>query len=588
MPDQNGSYFSRSWRLLTKDQGWIKPVLLLSVASFVPIFGALGVHGYSLEWARLTAWGVDAAPKQKNIKVGECIKSGWRGFLASIGYAVVAGLINSAISMIFGSNIITGALRLSVTAVATVVCLVTALRATIYQSSLAGYQVERVWEMMERDGEGLAKVGLITLLMTVIVSMATGMLFVFALIPALFRMGLSLERMGIDLTYLEYLDEPTVRMIFFEFLDTMVSMAPVLTVIAFISSIGSTFVSLMSNTAIALWFRQFNVPAWGASEDPLPMAMGLPASGYASQAYTQQPYAQQGYPQQQGYQQGYQQLGTPAESNAAAQQYAQQQPHAQQYGQPYGQPYGQQNPQQYAQPYGEQYAQQYDQAYQQPMPIPQAGEVQQQPADAQFQAPVPMAVPGYAEVPQSAYEVPQSVLPVVAEPTAEPAAEPAEEQLEDMDSVPTTVMEALSDLEEKLASELSHENTDEITDQTDIATDVESGIAAKAAEPVAEDQFSDDADSPVVEENAITAAEEEVLITPISMDEPSEVAEDASLPIESAEPVAEVIEAVTTEPTEPPVVIEPIYLDDEPFAEEQVDTAEQAPEADQASETPEE
>lgn len=586
MPDQNGSYFSRSWRLLTKDQGWIKPVLLLSVASFVPIFGALGVHGYALEWARLTAWGVDAAPKQKNIKVGECIKSGWRGFLASIGYAVVAGLINSAISMVFGANFITGALRIAVTAVATVVCLVTALRATIYQSSLAGYQVERVWEMMERDGEGLAKVGLITLLMTLIVSMATGMLFVFALIPALFRMGLSLERMGIDLTYLEYLDEPTIRMIFFEFLDTMVSMAPVLTIIAFISSIGSTFVSLMSNTAIALWFRQFNVPAWGASEDPLPMAMGLPASGYANQAYTQQPYTQQGYPQQQGYQQGYQQLGTPADSNAAAQQYAQQ-PYAQQYGQPYGQPYGQQNPQQYAQPYGEQYAQQYDQAYQQPMPIPQAGEVQVQPADPQFQAPVPMAVPNYAEVPQSAYEVPQSVLPVVAEPTAEPAADPLEEQ-DAMDSVPTTVMEALSDLEEKLASEFTHEITDEITDQTDIAADAESESVVEAAEPAAVDQPSDYADSPVVEEAALPVAEEEVLVTPIAMDEPSEMAEEATLPIESAESVAEVVEAVTTEPTEPPVVIEPIYLDDDPLAEEQVDTAEQAPEENQASETPEE
>ncbi len=39
-------YFARSWALLTRDRGWVKPVLLMTVALLVPIAGILGVAGY--------------------------------------------------------------------------------------------------------------------------------------------------------------------------------------------------------------------------------------------------------------------------------------------------------------------------------------------------------------------------------------------------------------------------------------------------------------------------------------------------------------------------------------------------------------
>ena len=76
MADGNEGYYSRSWKLLSRDKGWYKPLLVMAVALFVPIVGALGVLGYELEWARLTAWGVDSSPKQKNVQVGKCIKAG--------------------------------------------------------------------------------------------------------------------------------------------------------------------------------------------------------------------------------------------------------------------------------------------------------------------------------------------------------------------------------------------------------------------------------------------------------------------------------------------------------------------------------
>ena len=67
---ENEKYFSRSWAMLTRDKGWIKPILVMAVAQLVPIAGYIGAKGYMLEWARLTAWGVAAAPKQKNVETG--------------------------------------------------------------------------------------------------------------------------------------------------------------------------------------------------------------------------------------------------------------------------------------------------------------------------------------------------------------------------------------------------------------------------------------------------------------------------------------------------------------------------------------
>ena len=76
--DGKPHYISRSWDMLTRDKGWIKVILLLALASFVPFVGLIGLVGYGLEWARLTAWGIDSSPKQRGVRIGECLASGWR------------------------------------------------------------------------------------------------------------------------------------------------------------------------------------------------------------------------------------------------------------------------------------------------------------------------------------------------------------------------------------------------------------------------------------------------------------------------------------------------------------------------------
>ena len=85
--------FMSSWRMLTRDKGWVKRLLVLTLVSWIPILGQIAVLGYGLEWARLTAWGVESAPKQRGVDYGKVISTGARAFLITISQAFVCGLV---------------------------------------------------------------------------------------------------------------------------------------------------------------------------------------------------------------------------------------------------------------------------------------------------------------------------------------------------------------------------------------------------------------------------------------------------------------------------------------------------------------
>ena len=91
---------ARSWALLTRDRGWIKPILAMIAATLVPIVGLLGVMGYAAEWARLTAWGVTSSPKQKNVRVGACIASGWRVFVVTVVWSIANSIILGLLALV--------------------------------------------------------------------------------------------------------------------------------------------------------------------------------------------------------------------------------------------------------------------------------------------------------------------------------------------------------------------------------------------------------------------------------------------------------------------------------------------------------
>lgn len=317
---ENEKYFSRSWAMLTSEKGWIKPLLVMAVATLVPVAGALGVSGYAVEWARLTAWGSDTAPKRRDVHVGELIASGWRAFRASalwlLAWFVVIAGVYALFTAIMGRAGLTIAQFLVLVGAFfyMMVVNVAVMRSAIYSEAMAALNPSRVFELVGRDPKGLFKIALIPFVGSLIVGAAV---FVMVLVILMFiagdlmtlvflAAGSSASRMGANFNMTSFM--------LGIFLKTI---GPAL-IFGYITSVISAGISLLTLNSVGLWLRQFNVAAWGGPDDPLPPAQPvLPqaggwngqaqAAGYRQPMGYQQPAAQPGYQQQVPYQAGYQQ-----------------------------------------------------------------------------------------------------------------------------------------------------------------------------------------------------------------------------------------------------------------------------------------
>lgn len=264
MASRSDGYWSRSLDMLTREKGWYKPILVLGAASLVPIVGILGVLGYAVEWGRLTAWGVDAAPKQRGVDVGACIKSGARAFVVAFVYGLVITFVNGLIRRIFGGTF-GGLLTAVLGAFASIVTLIAYLRATIYQRIGAGFQVDRIIDMIKRDTNGFLRVvglgAILSFAVGAVMSFLLGILLVSQLgtiLPELSALG------GTGAS--SYDDWQIMRIMLIAFSHTF----PSLCVLLYVLCVGSVFQQLVVVNATALWMRQFDVPNWGESSDPLP------------------------------------------------------------------------------------------------------------------------------------------------------------------------------------------------------------------------------------------------------------------------------------------------------------------------------
>lgn len=286
MASESRGYWSRSWQLLTRDEGWIKPLLVLGAARLVPIVGSFGADGYGLEWARLTAWGVDSSPKQKNVNVSACIKTGARAFVVSLGYLVVIGFVRGILTTILGTSL-GGLLSAAVGLLGGVVVAVAKLHSAIYQNIGAGYQVPRIVEMIKRDYHGLLRIAG----MWAIMSIAIGVTF------SVLLGGATVVRGGdilIDLVGYSGYGYDDDWLIANTVLKLLGRMAPALCLLLYAGLVASSFQSLMVTTATGLWMRQFDVANWGEDNEPLPQTAAGTSEGYhvttmPSSAYTHAP-----------------------------------------------------------------------------------------------------------------------------------------------------------------------------------------------------------------------------------------------------------------------------------------------------------
>ena len=311
--------FMSSWHMLTRDKGWVKPVLVLTLVGWIPILGQIVLMGYGLEWARLTAWGVDAAPKQRGVDYGKVLSTGGRAFLVSLSLGFVIALVlqvvfPGSLYMLFtgltAGNAVSVATAMASGAAMSILTMVASiamgtflqaatLRATLYDSFSAGWRLDRLFQMIGRDFGGFLKVLLVTLIggafsgvYAFVVSMVLMLVVMGGVMSATAFVGLS----GSYMNGWHFLLEQLLRI----GAGPLLLFIVVVIALAFVGSAISTAMSLVSMNAMGQWFCRFDVHRWGVSADPLPSdvphrggasdsGMGAPVNPTASDASTAQP-----------------------------------------------------------------------------------------------------------------------------------------------------------------------------------------------------------------------------------------------------------------------------------------------------------
>lgn len=295
--------FVTSWKMLTRDKGWIKPVLVLTLIGWVPILGQIAVLGYGLEWARLTAWGIDAAPKQRGVDYGKVLTTGGIAFLVNMSMSIVVAILSS---MIFGTTVgigsvfgpigslftdvisfaaaTSGATFGLIAAVVNIFMstfvLAACMRSTVYDSFSAGWRVDRLFQMIMKDPGGFFHAYAVKLIGDIVVGAYSA---VVAMLGAVFTLGgmAGIMAYGYGIDHFRYnLGQ--------HLIDSLITMGPglvmviVLLVIAalFFGGVLSVAMQLVSINAMGQWFCRFDVNRWGTSSAPLPD--GVPARAQAA------------------------------------------------------------------------------------------------------------------------------------------------------------------------------------------------------------------------------------------------------------------------------------------------------------------
>lgn len=281
--------FASSWRMLTRDKGWIKPVLILTMVGWIPILGQIVLFGYGLEWARLTAWGVDSAPKQRGVDYGKVLESGGRAFLVTVTLGFVVALVLQVVfpgslgllisgfagngllssSATFSTGLAVSLLALAASLLMGPFLQAAALRATIYDSFSAGWRLDRLFQMICRDLGGFFRAVLVTWIggaiagaYTFVVALVLSMVAVGGFAGAMAFVGIS----GAHMTGWHYLMDQLLT----------IGAGPVLLFtilalcLAFLGGVITTAMNLVAMNAMGQWFGRFDVDRWGVSGDPLP------------------------------------------------------------------------------------------------------------------------------------------------------------------------------------------------------------------------------------------------------------------------------------------------------------------------------
>lgn len=289
--------FASSWKMLTRDKGWIKPLLVLTLVGWIPILGQIAILGFGLEWARLTAWGVDAAPKQRGVAYGAVLSTGGIAFLITVTMGLVLGIVDlllfggwypiaafpmgagvfssSAFDIAHDTSIFLMLVILVVNLLMGTFTTAAMMRATIYDSFSAGWRVDRLFQMIGRDPGGFLHAyavsligGLVTTVYSLVISLAGSLLVMGGAVGVGLGVIFGADVRGGD----------AVEHVMMSMGPGIIVMGVVIVVsVLFIGGVVNTAMQLISINAVGQWFCRFEVGRWDVSSAPLPE--GVPGSG---------------------------------------------------------------------------------------------------------------------------------------------------------------------------------------------------------------------------------------------------------------------------------------------------------------------
>ena len=273
-------YFARSWALLTLEKGWWKPVLIMALFGLIPVVGILALVGYALETARVTAWGINAGPKQKDLKFGTYIVTGFKAVVIALAFGLAYSIVTGILTFIPVINLILIPVFIVAAFVYPLCINVVQVRASVYGRISAGFAFKNIFEMIKHDMGGLFRIFGMGIVLGIVTSIIMGIIGGSAAISMIVNIGA--QAMAIARTQ-NISNQNQLGLVMLALLARgFIQMGPIFLVIGYIGHVVGLIVMLLMQNAIALWMRQFNVPAWGQSNDPLPPFINDPRDGAAA------------------------------------------------------------------------------------------------------------------------------------------------------------------------------------------------------------------------------------------------------------------------------------------------------------------
>ena len=272
-------YLTRSWRMLTREKGWMKAIILLTLCGLIPIIGGLVVLGAAFEWARLTAWGVESSPKQKSIDFGKCLKTGFFAFIIMLIVQVILHIVMAVVIAIVPFLTI---LSLPALLFGEVVAGVIALYATIYDRFSAAMSFSNLWKMISHDWKGLLKITGDQIILGLILS-ALG--FLWTIVTGIILLGTAAPGLAGEISQLAnpYVSSGSEASIVLAIIARLITAFLPLIVLSWIAiTFSSVFTLLLSYNMMGLWMLQFRVSEWTNPDNPLPTPLTSPNSGIGS------------------------------------------------------------------------------------------------------------------------------------------------------------------------------------------------------------------------------------------------------------------------------------------------------------------